>query len=249
MAATIVQSQGFEDATAENPSATFTLPQATVAGNGLIVLVAATTKTRTVSGIVDSAGNTWVEIDGGGGSGEGYCDAWWSPGAASITSFHVSYSGTTKTDLAFYEVSGLAGTVNAHHTTPHTTASTTATDSVTTTGAGDTLIIAGMGAVNPATAVSGAVTTLDGGAGGAGLSVSAGHAEVTGAGTYSVTFTSASQTSRTTIVALDVAGGSEVDGTATGATSFAASASGAVEKDGSATGATTFTGAATGAAE
>ena len=235
MAVTIVQEGKANFGTAVS-SHLFTLSTdmglaATTAGNALIVGVACVTKTRTISSITDSASNTgWVKIDGGGSSSAGDLEFWWNPSpAASITTFTVNASGTSKFQVFLMEVSGLAGTINAHHSTQHTTASTTQSDSVTTTGAGSTWILAGNSAGTAATSVSSPFTfdtSISGG--GAGLNIVGAESTQTAAGTYTCTFTQASQVATTVIAAFDVAAGGTVNGTLSNTTSAPGAIAGTV---------------------
>lgn len=212
MSATIVQATKISDAVANNPSAAMAVTCS--ADHAVILAIACVTKTRTVSSIADSAGNTgWVHLAGGGSSTAGFCDLWWNPNlAAGITSITLTYSGTTKVQVSVLEVSGLTGVADVSAgPTNNTTAATTAAQAVTTTNADD-FIVAAIGAVTGPSAVAGPFTLSAGATGSTGVGISTGVATVEEltTGTYTATFTIPSEVSTTAIASFKVATGGGV---------------------------------------
>ena len=178
------------------------------AGSAGIVTVAMNTKTRTLTSVTDSAGNSgWVVFDGGGGSGEGNIWIAWNPNLTSaITTITFHYSGTTKVTWTTMEVTGLAGTVQAHGLDHHTVAATTGASALTTTG--DVFIVGAAGA--PSTTISSvdAPFTLQESDSGSGIGSGMAAVEETSNGTYTATFHYAASVGSTTVIAaFDVAGG------------------------------------------
>ena len=209
MAVTVVQAVHGNDPTAQTPSVAFTV-SATTPGNALIVVSSLITKTRTLSSITDSASNAgWVAIDGGGGSTSASALMWWNPNpGASITSFQFNYSGTTKVQMTFLEVSGLGTTVNAHHSTQHTTAAANAVEAVTTTV--PAWILSSFSAVTGASGVSTpfAFQSTWNGAG-QGLSLDHASDQEAAGGTFTSTWTNTSEVSSTVIAGFTLAAGNQ----------------------------------------
>lgn len=197
MAATIVQATKISDAVAQTPSAAMALTCS--AGNAVILIIGCVTKTRTVSSVTDSAGNTgWVRANanGGGSSTAGFCDIWWNPNlAAGITTVQLAYSGTSKVQVGVLEVSGLAGSVDVSPARTDTTVAATTTAVAATTTNADDFLVAGYGASGAVTSVASPFTLSAGASGGAGVGINMGVAtdEETATGTYTATFTTPSQ--------------------------------------------------------
>jgi len=197
MSASIVQATLISDSVANNPSAALSLSCS--AGHAVILCIACVTKTRTISSIADSAGNTgWVRANanGGGGSTAGFMDIWWNPSlTSSITSVTLTYSGTTKVQIGVLEVTGLSGTVDVSPARTDTTVAATTTAVAATTTNADDFLVAGYGGVGAPSSVSSPFTLQASATGGSGVGITVGVATVeeVATGTYTATFTTASQ--------------------------------------------------------
>ena len=253
MSATIVSEAAGHTTTAVS-SDTYAIGATYAAGSAAFIIISCNTKTRTISSVTDSASNTgWVQLCGDGASGAGSVFIWWNPSLpASITSITGHYSGTSKVDWTAMNVTGLAGTVQVTGTsTDHTTSATSGSSSMTTTGAAF-LVAAACASATTVNSVSGDVTVLQENPSGSGVGQGVAAWSETAAGTYTATFTyGAAATSTTAIVALNLAGGGTVSGTASNVTSAPGAATGVASNhqfSGTAAGPTAAPGAATGAA-
>ena len=121
-----------------------TVTRTTTAGNCLVAVISvATGSSQPITGVTDTAGNTWSFVAAGFQSGSNTrCEIWVCPNAASVTSVTASKATAQNIGMNVSEWSGVktASPVDVSATLGNASSTTALGASVTTTDAGDVVI-------------------------------------------------------------------------------------------------------------
>jgi hypothetical protein len=184
----------------------------TTAGNALVLFIILNSQTGAVSGIADSATNTWALAGATFQSGTNTrLECWYALNAAAITSVTVTYAAARVTGFNFTEWSGVATVSALDQATFQGAASSTTltTGNITTLNAND-LILAGISysVSTTGTLATGTFTALTDITNGASQRGRAAYRVVSSTGTYNVSWTmGVTAPAGTGIFALKAAGG------------------------------------------